>query len=233
MTMKAPVVERILDEHTQIHDDPTVREYILQVLLDDDAYDDRETLIETLQPLLAAGGEADEEECQALARELVESLIKEQGIGVEEANNQVELPLAPLFRNSTQLSPPLEPTPEAQGNSSHLVMNDDVINERLPKNKSTKREGRRQRKKKVGKEAKRTFNSVGDNEQAVEDDASAWRECQEQGVAWGGRGKGGRGEYSGAVNSVKSNIHLTNVSVSLDNGMDLLNNSTMDIVKGK
>jgi hypothetical protein len=49
---------------------------------------------------------------------------------------------------------------------------------------------------------------------------------------WGGRGKGGRGEYAAATNSVKGNIHLTSVSILLDNGLDLLTGSPMDIVKG-
>lgn len=66
----------------------------------------------------------------------------------------------------------------------------------------------------------------------VEDEASAWNECLQQGVAWGGRGKGGRGEYSGAVNSIKSNIHLSKFSVSLDDGTDLLMDATFDIVRG-
>lgn len=66
----------------------------------------------------------------------------------------------------------------------------------------------------------------------LEDQASAWHECMEKGMSWGGRGKGGRGEYAGAVNSVKSNIHLSNVSVCLDNGTELLHDATMDIVRG-
>jgi hypothetical protein len=43
-----------------------------------------------------------------------------------------------------------------------------------------------------------------DSDHAVDNDdfASAWRECQEHEQAWGGRGKGGRGEYAGAVNSI-------------------------------
>jgi hypothetical protein len=48
----------------------------------------------------------------------------------------------------------------------------------------------------------------------LEDDASAWQVCREQGIAWGGRGKGGRGEYAAAVNSVMSNIHLSSVTLT-------------------
>lgn len=66
----------------------------------------------------------------------------------------------------------------------------------------------------------------------TENTSSAWKKTLVEEEACGGRGKGGRGEYAGAVNSVKSNIHLSDVSISLDNGIDLLRNSTMDIVRG-
>jgi hypothetical protein len=76
-------------------------------------------------------------------------------------------------------------------------------------------------------------------EEFVEDDATAWQECLQEGKQWGGRGHGGRGEYAAAVNSIRSNIHLTNVTISLPSstssnsgGGDLLQNATMDIQRG-
>ena len=42
----------------------------------------------------------------------------------------------------------------------------------------------------------------------------------------------GRGEYAGKVNNVKSNIHLSTVTVALSNGTELLQNATMDTTAG-
>lgn len=86
------------------------------------------------------------------------------------------------------------------------------------KNRSTKQSNRSQHQ-----EAMPSF---------IEDTASAWEQTLQEEGTWGGRGKGGRREYAGAVNSIKSNIHLSDVSISLDSGMDLLRNSTMDIMRG-
>jgi ATPase subunit of ABC transporter with duplicated ATPase domains len=66
-------------------------------------------------------------------------------------------------------------------------------------------------------------------EEIPEDDATAWKERLMEGKEWGGRGYGGRGEYAGKVNTIRSNIHLSNVSVSLPNGTELLQNTVMDI----
>lgn len=64
----------------------------------------------------------------------------------------------------------------------------------------------------------------------AEDEASAWTACQAEEIVWGGRGRGGRGAYSGRVNSVRSNIHLEDFSIS--NGTELLCSAMMDITKG-
>jgi hypothetical protein len=91
---------------------------------------------------------------------------------------------------------------------------------------------RQNRKNKVNKQTYRSQNHESTSSLFVEDNASAWEQTLLEEGTWGGRGKGGRGEYAGAVNSVRSNIHLSDVSISLDNGMDLLRNSTMDIMRG-
>ena len=83
--------------------------------------------------------------------------------------------------------------------------------------KPTKKQPKHSRKKKT--------------EQRPEDDASAWTECEAQGKKWGGRGRGGRGAYAGATNSIHSNIHLSPVTIS-NSSSDLLRDATMDIVKG-
>jgi hypothetical protein len=97
---------------------------------------------------------------------------------------------------------------------------------------ATKPPERQNRKSKATKQTHRSQNQESTTSSFVEDNASAWEQTLQEEGTWGGRGKGGRGEYAGAVNSVKSNIHLSNISISLDNGMDLLRNSTMDIMRG-
>ena len=105
------------------------------------------------------------------------------------------------------------------------------------KHSKTKRETRAQRKANKQRRKKDLAVNVPSSDKEreeipVEDDLSAWNECQEQSLTWGGRGHGGRGEYAGAVNHIKSNIHLSNVTIALPNGKELLSNTSMDIQKG-
>jgi len=70
--------------------------------------------------------------------------------------------------------------------------------------------------------------------EALDDHSTAWKECQEQGKLWGGRGHGGRGlrsVYTSTTAQVKS-VHLQNVSLQFA-GNDLLQNATIQITEGK
>lgn len=97
---------------------------------------------------------------------------------------------------------------------------------------STKRSNRRKEGTPPRNPGRRTGPRDNDDEDLLEDEASAWLECQREGRKWGGRGKGGRGAYSGAVNSIQSNVHLVDVSLSLPNGLELLSHSTVDVTRG-
>ena len=99
---------------------------------------------------------------------------------------------------------------------------------------ASRREKRREYKKRQ-RNRKGTVLNVQEEENSslLEDESAAWEECQAAGQVWGGRGKGGRGAYAGAVNSIRSNIHLANISLTLNNGTELLQNANMDIVKGR
>jgi ATPase subunit of ABC transporter with duplicated ATPase domains len=68
----------------------------------------------------------------------------------------------------------------------------------------------------------------------LDDHGTAWKECQEQGKLWGGRGHGGRGlrsVYTSTSAQVKS-VHLQNVSLQFA-GNDLLQNATIQITESK
>lgn len=63
----------------------------------------------------------------------------------------------------------------------------------------------------------------------VDDHASAWQECQEEGKLWGGRGHGGRGVRFTGENY--DNVHLPSVSLQFE-GNELLVDSIMNIIRG-
>lgn len=201
------------------HVDETVAEYLVQILSDESSYDNVDELVSTIQPFL--------EDDETLARSIVEAVVSTSH------SKRSAAPSTTRWPEST-----LESVPAIVKKPNHPV---EVVSDESDSTGSSSKEGsadkarkqrkeRRQRKKKGQKKIKAP--STAPVPDLLEDEASAWKECQEQGIRWGGRGRGGRGEYAGAVNSVKSNIHLSNVSVSLDNGLDLLSQSTMDIVRG-
>lgn len=90
--------------------------------------------------------------------------------------------------------------------------------------------------RKQRREAKRTKKPLSSSTpsqkepaELIDDHESAWRECQEEGKLWGGRGYGGRGiRYTGEN---YDNIHLPSVSLHFE-GNELLVDSPMDIVRG-
>jgi ATPase subunit of ABC transporter with duplicated ATPase domains len=93
------------------------------------------------------------------------------------------------------------------------------------------RRGRKAKSSSTPADGEKRYQQLEDD-RFEDDSSSAWRSCAEEGRVWGGRGRGGRGEYAGAVNSIRSNVHLSGVSLSLPNGEVLLSDSTMDIFKG-
>lgn len=208
----------------QYHDDDEdVRDYIVQILQDKDTYEDPEALVETLLPFWP-----DETAVRKLVTDLVKLLQSSNGKANEKIKTGTKLqdPVR-INRNSED-----QPAPSPPGDDSDESSTKSSPSRSKKLTRQERREHRRRRKKSPSAEDMVTTTSTTTTVQ-LEDESSAWQECQMQGESWGGRGRGGRGAYAGAVNSVHSNIHLTNINVSLENGTELLQQATMDIVKGR
>ena len=208
-TIQAVLKEHPREEHD---DDDSFLSYLIQILQDEDSYEDVDALVETLSPFW---GDRSQE-----VQQLVDQLHP-----ISRTNDTATTVARPLQRsvvvNANEEEPELHPTETTETTPP-------VSEESTPK----KKKERRQRKTKKKAKISTRNQSEQAEEELLEDQASAWQDCQTQGVHWGGRGRGGRGEYAGAVNSVRSNIHLSSVNISLSNGTDLLVDATMDVVKG-
>jgi len=191
-------------------DEDTV-DYLQQVLDDEDVWDDVDTLVETLTGFCP---EIDEDDLRKKIIAIKKD--KEPDKDVKPAS-----PAAPL-----PLSPPVATEDENQDSESDHSSDKSTEAANHKAKKQSKSQERR-RKREERKRSKKEKQSA----ELVEDEASAWKDCQDAGEIWGGRGRGGRGEYAGATNNVRSNIHLR-VSVALANGTVLLGDTHMDIQKG-
>lgn len=209
--------------------DVDIKDYLLHgVLSDPDCFNDLDSLRETLQGFI--------EEVQIV--ELIMSAI-ESTLGNDDERSATEHTDQhqreriesndPLPRLTTPLIM-AEDINSCEKDQAFETENDppscDEAEEVRPSGRSSARASRKERRQRKQRLApapgKDDVLSDGEN-------SDGSKEVEE---SWGGRGKGGRGEYAAAVNSVKSNIHLSNVSILLDNGLDLLTGSVMDIVKG-
>lgn len=192
--------------------DEAVQEYLEGILCDPEVALDDESLRTTIEPFVDGNVET-----------LMKSILQsDEIVALQAARAEAVAPGVTLSRTS-RMPPSISP-----GSTEASESSDSSSNPAQPQKTSKQRGGRtRQGRRTVDPTTKEH-----DDPSSLEDDSSAWMDCQASGMKWGGRGKGGRGEYAGAVNSVKSNIHLTNVNVCLKNGMELLTGSTMDIVKG-
>ena len=214
------------------NDDQDVRNYLVQIFTDPDSYSDVENLKQVLLPFVG--------DSYDIANTIVENLmtvVGSNGSLKESRSNEAPLridsdtgqkakgflgeSLSQNFCNDTKENGDMY---EKHGK---LQENQNAVKGK--KDRRTKRQERLQKKRQDGKPSTQPRKARDNNEDATEDDASAWNERQTEGKHWGGRGYGGRGEYAGKVNNIKSNIHLSNVSISLANGTELLQNTTMDI----
>mmetsp|Transcript_25081 Transcript_25081/g.61770 ORF Transcript_25081/g.61770 Transcript_25081/m.61770 type:complete len:488 (+) Transcript_25081:262-1725(+) len=100
-----------------------------------------------------------------------------------------------------------------------------------PSAKASKKAQRKERRlaKKKGRRGK-VAPDVQENKDLLDDHASAWEECKQEGALWGGRGHGGRGLRITGDNL--QSIHLPSVSLVYLNN-ELLVDSPMYIVQGK
>ena len=222
--------------------DETVRDYVCSLLEEADPEDDAEGLVATLQAFLVGDGDEDNDgdDKAEMARELVERwmVLKKEQAG------PTQPPRIP-FQNNPLPSPKLNVTPPV---SPKATIKSESDNSLSPASRSQKRQQRKDIKKgqkgkqkhinklsSLEKNSDDTSNQHPTTNWADKDDddfATAWNECKEQGVAWGGRGRGGRGVQAGS-NSIHGNIHLANVTVSVPGGgLELLDNARFDLTTG-
>uniref|UniRef100_A0A7S3KXI9 ABC transporter domain-containing protein n=1 Tax=Amphora coffeiformis TaxID=265554 RepID=A0A7S3KXI9_9STRA len=220
MTIRKEDVEAIAGEAIQSwREDEDVREYLLSILTEEDSYHDAGNLKATLLPFV---GDSEEEVVSKMVDRLKELIHPDE---LRDSDNRSE--------TVDNITPTLlgEVQPLAQASVREIKVakssKEAVDTSSSKKDRRTKRQERLQKKRQGKAPTKETHKQS--SEETTEDDASAWRQRQSEGKSWGGRGFGGRGEYAGKVNHIKSNIHLANVTVSLPNGADLLQNTTMDI----
>eukprot|EP00633_Aureoumbra_lagunensis_P003322 CAMPEP_0197287186 /NCGR_PEP_ID=MMETSP0890-20130614/3315_1 /TAXON_ID=44058 ORGANISM="Aureoumbra lagunensis, Strain CCMP1510" /NCGR_SAMPLE_ID=MMETSP0890 /ASSEMBLY_ACC=CAM_ASM_000533 /LENGTH=823 /DNA_ID=CAMNT_0042756553 /DNA_START=26 /DNA_END=2497 /DNA_ORIENTATION=+ len=126
----------------------------------------------------------------------------------------------------------------AQRKQRVLKIADDEAIERNH-NKKTSPKGREKKKKKnLANINKSSLKNPDDEEQEaldeIDDFASAWRECQKQGKAWGGRGFGGRGiarQYQ-TMSTASRDIVIDGVTLAFA-GKELLKRTTLRLVNGR
>jgi hypothetical protein len=196
-------IQRILDSHKPPLD-PEVREYILTFLTDD--VEDEDILRSTLQEFLR------DDECQSILSMLLPTL---QTKPAETSTNKNSIEPTKMLSSERK-------QPEQDESS------DPVATSEKPSSKKANRIERRQQKRRQRKSNK-VVPKEEDKQELINDHASAWNDCQEDGKLWGGRGQGGRGiRYTG--DNLQS-IHLPSVSLHFE-GNELLVDSPMDILQG-
>ncbi|KAL7572137.1 hypothetical protein ACA910_001768 [Epithemia clementina (nom. ined.)] len=208
--------------------DGAMIDYIVAILDDEDSFTDVESLQETLLPFI--GGDP------VIASKLIEDVRPQDG-----TTNPTKASQSHDVQRLETVKQVLSDVVQKEGSNAAANDNDvqpphnkSEVEENLDKKskKGATRSKRKPNQQRVNKEGTKNLVEEFSDETPVEDDASAWNECKDNEIKWGGRGRGGRGEYAGAVNHVKSNIHLSNITVALPNGTELLSNSLMDIQKG-
>lgn len=207
--------------------EPEIKEYLENILADvnisappDD--NEREALKSTLEQFV------NEQECGSILSLLSLEASSPQQESVKKSSTPPKPQmLGDCYSSSAPISPTSrDKTPEGEPS------------EQDPKNNTQKdlRKQRRQAKRKGGKKVapsshdpQHANSASATSSELFDDHASAWKERQEDGQLWGGRGHGGRGVQFTGENY--DNIHLPSVSLQFE-GNELLVDSSMDIVRG-
>lgn len=201
--------ETILREHCE---DEAIRDYLVGVLTDKSANPS------SLQATLT----------QFLGPDVADTVVK---VAMERATTKKGKKKKKQIDRTKETTSPTDnlTTSECVELANTEVSVSDTINAK-PTNQPKQSKLREKKQERARAKALRLQKRVVNND--AEDDASAWRQCQEENMVWGGRGRGGRGAYAGRVNSIHSNIHLENLSFSLPDGTELLSNTVLDITAG-
>ena len=223
-------IHKVLERHASalIGDDSALADYIVEILNNEDSFGDVESLQQTVAPFL--GGDSE------IAARIIEEVQPRADGPTTKASHDVRrleiVDEGSMVGHAKTRDETGDACHEPSATVDEASESEDGENPAEEVKKTTPRKTRKTRHRRQKKQAANSRLEEKSEETPVEDDASTWNECQERQRKWGGRGRGGRGEYSGAVNHIKSNIHLSNVTVSLPNGTDLLSNTFMDIQKG-
>jgi ATP-binding cassette, subfamily F, member 3 len=217
--LEVSTIENILSSKLGDDFDDSIREYLVQLLLDTSLWGDlstanhgikdlQEALVETLAPFL--------DDNAPLARQIVDALfVKVAAKESEVTKDDAIKKFAPRSFND------LENDSFVGGSRVSDVDGSDFAEETelIPSHRRTKCKKRQSK------------NKSPQPEQNYEDEEEY---LDEEDLTVGGRGRGGRGAYAGKTNSIHGNIHLYNVSLALPNGTELLTPETthMDLLKG-
>ena len=251
-------VESLFDSLAPPGTDETVRAYVCSLLEEIDHQEDADGLISTLQGVLGGGDDDEGAENSIIqpsgfARELVHRWMEQKSIAAQPSRTTTKTkpatyqvshpPLSLAAENPLHVGRPESPTRQPVPTSPSLSPNNKKRSGRKTrqqrKEERMKRRSRKSKQKPEEDEDGNTSDSSGGTptytnwaDKDDDDFATAWNECKEQGELWGGRGRGGRGVQAGS-NSIRSNIHLDNVTVSVPGGgLELLDNATIDLARG-
>ena len=230
MDHQETIMATILAETAPSLDDD-IRDYLLQgVLADADSLEDLNALEETLHGFIDDENVL-ERVMSAIRRLAVTSngratSCETDAKSLNGSNDHVRLLHAP--QSLKNISGPTAESTDTHGPVE--IEEDDASNASLPVQPPVSaRPSRKERRRPKPPPKRQSAREQSDDDDQGSDHDEHVVAAQER---WGGRGKGGRGEYAAATNSIKSNIHLSSVSILLDNGLDLLTGSPMDIIKG-
>ena len=219
-------VEAIAREFIPTWDqDEDVRGYLVQILTAPETYEDLDSLHQLLLPFV---GEESEDAVASMVDKL-KHIADPAAESSDDSQREHEEADAkhPQTKRTTLGSLDVDSSP-SQEEQFEGISESSLQKVKTKEGRRTKRQERLEKKRRGKQKAVKSH--TNENEEPIEDDANAWAEVRSKGQQWGGRGYGGRGEYAGKVNNIKSNVHLSNVTISLPNGADLLQNTTIDIV---
>lgn len=218
---------KILQEHR-----PPLEEEILDYLesmfdetIDSESSCDRTTTLESIQSTLEQL--VDIPTTKGILLELSEAMGGNDSLGMDVIlEDSVEANQELTHKQARTLGQSLSSTPTVLQTDSTPSCTNTVDDTNHP----TKQKEQRRQRREAKREKKLIPNVPKKNSvDLIDDHESAWRECQEEGRLWGGRGLGGRGvQYTGEN---YDNIHLPSVSLHFE-GNELLVDSPMDIVRG-
>lgn len=246
-TIKAAMDQHV-DSSSQEEFDETMREYLENILQDEDAYDDLEALTDTVQPLLNDNRQAAENLVKFLSQETRDrvkavsttpiispnNVSKIKDYSSDEGNDSSSSPM------STPLSTMIAPAQEEKAAKSHAA-------QRKERRRQKRQAHKKQAKKKssaANSDAEENINDVvarlnmrsAQELNEMDDYSSAWQQqvknSEDNPVIWGGRGFGGRGVNRGKGIYKGKDAVVNQLTLSYGGGRDLLYETHLVISHG-